>query len=215
MTLDFHGYGHTHGRHGRQRPLALVEGKEGGWIVTSQDAASFDRYRESISTSAKHLRIRAYHGDWREALVDYRAEQPLTPVGKRAGWIRSITKHQQMPSNDVIPAETLLGPIRDPLVLGTAVAMGYRAIADVTHIGLEEAVEAGASVLLVNLHTVTEASERYPNIPLMVRGLPAIDVSFALLDRDMGHPLGGYLLQPYRKGISTRPVSLDLDQLIR
>jgi hypothetical protein len=216
VTVDFHGYGHTRGRHGRQRPLALLAGKESGWIVFAGDGlGSIERQPEAIATSEREVRIRAYSGDWRMALTPYRAELPLTPLAKRPAWIAAVTGHLQQPSDDVIAAETLLGPIADSTALTTAVAQGYRTIADSAAIGLEQAVEAGASVLLVDLAKVPEARERFPNVPLMVRGLPEIDVTFSLIEREMGHELGAFLLAPYRIGISTRPASLDLNTLIK
>ena len=88
-------------------------------------------------------------------------------------------------------------------------------IADSTTIGLERAVQAGASVVLVKLADVTDAQFRFPKVPLMVRGLPEIDVTFSLLEREMGHPLGTFLLAPYRVGISTYGETLDLNKLIK
>jgi hypothetical protein len=215
VTLDFHGYGHTRGRQGRQRPLALIEGKEGGWIVLGDPMGSFDRQPEALATSARELRIRAYSGDWQTTLTPYRAGFPLTPVGKRASWTRDLTGHLLEPNNNVIPEETLLGPITDYAALTSAIAAGYRTIADCATIGMERAVKAGASVLLVDLADVPDAQYRYPIVPLMVRGLPEIDATFSLLDRDMGHPLGAFLLAPYRIGVSTFGQTLDLNKLIK
>jgi hypothetical protein len=215
ITLDFHGYAHSRGRHGRQRPLALVEGEKGGWIVLGDGVGSFDRQPEAIATGMRELRIRAYTGDWKNALTPYRAELPLTPIAKRAAWIGDITGHILDPSNEVIPQETLLGPITDFAVLTQSIAAGYRSIADSASIGLERAVKSGASVVLVDLPDVPDAQHRYPKVSLMVRGLPEIDVTFSLLDREMGHPLGAFLLAPYRVGISTFHETLDLNKLIK